>query len=750
RGFSHTGNGNHTANNRENPAPLKNEMTLHFRPTLKQLFTYSLLGLILSLTLLFLVIFKGSQRTILKIATNLREAKSTEVASRVSKYLNEAPEAISHFENAVEYGLVDPKNSTSIQAGLFSLLLANRHVSEASFTYGNTSGFDANDERIITPSSVGEVTLVRTSGSTPNGNEPFASRQTWFNGKAFVCKSEMWTKFGNRMVGTVSKETPCPNPTQHYTFTTPAKRDAEKQLFASDLHWSQIDDALPENQRRVEVSVQKAIDNTDSQFAGVLRVGLTKEELDKNIQHIAGGTQGDLHLIFLCDNQGRLITGFKENQQVAESDDDLRIVDDIPASVAVALKLDCLKDVSATNPVVSAEFRSDSKIYFCTFHALSEDNTQNWIVGIVVPRDYYLGYLLHIREQIYIVSFILAVGIIIVGWLILRGVSRAHSLILRETERMNAFEFSASITSSGLQDIAEVLTGLEKAKTAMRAMGKYVPVDLVRRLYHDGKEPVLGGDSADLSILFTDIKNFTQFAESASPIRLADILGQYLDVVATIIQNERGTIDKYIGDAVMAFWNAPETLKNHSIFACRAAIGCRDALEQLYLSPHWKDAPKFETRFGLHRGTASVGHFGSPSRFNYTAIGDSINLASRLEGLSKYYGTTIIASEAIYESTKEEFEFRLLDRVAVKGKTQGITIYELLSAKIDKKPRDPYILRYEEAFTTYLAGDFKKALSLLEIESTDSASRVLAVRCREFIEDPPTGEWDGVHIFDTK
>src|ERR1700677_4053926 len=228
---------------------------------------------------------------------------------------------------------------------------------------------------------------------------------------------------------------------------------------------------------------------------------------------------------------------------------------------------------------------------------------------------------------------------------------------------------------------------MEKSKTAMRAMGKYVPVDLVRRLYHGGREPVLGGESIDLSVLFTDIRGFTSFAEQNDPDRVAEILGRYLQAMAAAIQGEKGTIDKFIGDSVMAFWNAPEEVTDHSILACRAALGCRASLRDLYVSPEWKGTPEFETRYGLHRCDAYVGHFGAPDRFNYTAIGDGINLASRLEGLNKFYGTHIIASESIYDSAREQFEFRLLDRVAVKGKVQGITIYELLGGRAKESAR---------------------------------------------------------------
>jgi adenylate cyclase len=251
-------------------------------------------------------------------------------------------------------------------------------------------------------------------------------------------------------------------------------------------------------------------------------------------------------------------------------------------------------------------------------------------------------------------------------------------------------------------------------------------------------------------VLFTDIKEFTPFAEGTTADKLAEILGRYLSVMATAIQSEKGTIDKYIGDAVMAFWNAPEPVADHTILACRAALKCRADLQALYQSPAWQGVPPFETRFGLHRCVASVGHFGAPDRFNYTAIGDGINLASRLEGLNSQYGTTIIASESIYSAAKEHFEFRRLDRVAVKGKTEGVTIYELVAERTQGTQRLTHIACYEQAFDAYQRADFRAALSLLEAQSHDHPSRVLAERCRHLIENPPPSDWNGIHIFMTK
>jgi adenylate cyclase len=731
-------------------------MKARFHPTVRQLFAFSLLGLLLGLSLLFYLVLHASEEATLNSSERYRELASRYVAHLITSYLDEAPMAVTRFQEEVNYGIIDTGSVDSVEQGLLSLLLANDNLSEATLTFAKSRGFDQDGNIVTDRASAGQVAVLRTSRGQ------YVSKKTWFDGKQFVSESTILNGAAPVSAQAPTSPVPAADPTAHLTFQTtasstyydPASADPtikHGRIISTDLHWSQIDETLPQDQRRIEVSVQKVIEDARGHFAGVLRVGLMKTQIDRAVQqHITGKNEKDPHLIFICDNDGRLITGFGNGGHVIVSGPfrDLRIAQDNESDVVkTALREPDLKNVDESQEWATSTFRLGSKLYLCTFLYLP--GTQDWILGIVVPRDFYLGSLRDILRFVLMTSLALIVAIVVAGGIIIQSVVRSQSLILKETSRMRQFEFSPSDHRSYFRDIAEVLVGLERAKTAMRAMSKYVPVDLVRRLYSKGEEPVLGGMSCELSIMFTDIKDFTAFAEQMKPDELADVLGRYLQVVAEAVQAENGTIDKYIGDAVMTFWNAPEPVAGHEVLACRAALRCEEALRKLYDSPGWGKAPRFVTRFGIHRCTALVGHFGSMDRFNYTAIGDGVNLTSRLEGLNKYYGTQVIVSETIHAAARDIFEFRLLDRVAVKGKVEGIVIYELISERLAGKDRPDFLNQYEDAFNAYQAGDFAQALELLDGQSTDSPSRLLAGRCREFLEHPPQ-DWNGIHVFNSK
>ncbi len=717
------------------------------KPTLGQVFGLSLLGLAAVLTLLFYTVFQLSRETIIESSERIRDGASREIGERVTSFLAKAPATVEQFQQEVDRGLVDARDPLAVEPALFALLLSTRDVAEMTFTYGNKIGFDEHGALQLAATPRGQVSVVRALSA--NEEDRFWSRHIHQENGAFVAdrrELEPASRFSTLPLHRESSAATS-DPTSHATFVTPAREDFSGQLLWSDLHWSQLDAELPESQRRVEVSVQQVVTDVAGEFVGVLRVGLLTQQLDRAVQlKLAPAGQADPHRIFICDAAGHLITRLSPSDQLQEADGDLRIAPaNLPPEIVGALADPKLRSVDEKRPSSSGNFHFNSQEFLTTFRALPE--TQGWIVGIVVPRAYYLGRLSAIRDHLLAVSLGIMAVLIAAGGFILRGVKRALAQIVKESLRMNAFEFSPAPTASSFRDVSDVLESLEKAKTAMRAMSKYVPIDLVRRLYRSKTEPVLGGELIEISIMFTDIKDFTAHSEQLAPNELAAALGRYLDVMAKIIQQETGgTIDKFIGDAIMTFWNAPEPVTEHARMACLAALRCREAGRVLSQSPDWRGLPPFETRFGLHQEKALVGHFGAPDRMNYTAMGDAVNVASRLEGLNKQYGTSIIASDRIFEDARAHFDFRLLDWVAVKGKADAIKIYELLGTKGEGHEMHETVAAYETAFEAYAARDFDRAVTILEQNAGDAPSNILIKRCRAFQQTPPPEDWRGVYV----
>ena len=661
------------------------------RLTLNRVFILSLAGLLAALGVLYLVVFDGLRSAFLKSASQAGDVDSQVIRDSVSDYLSQAPDTVENFTSLLRMGLVRPDDAGSLRDGLLTILLRNEDISEATFTTAKITGTTKDGTPALDPQSVGQVSLFRALAG--NG---FVHRHTWFQDGGYLSTHSHIALNGlEKEVEPVAK---VQNPAEHATFTTPIMPANAGHPIWSDLQWFEPDLAAPTEHRRVEVSVQEAIDDPPGHFAGVLRIGLFKDKIDHSIE--VAPVDSATHTIFLCDNEGRIVA-MSGTTHYGLYGDDLR-VDPANAQrqVMAALNLPILRRVDEDHQTASGRFALDGTNYLYTFRNLPD--TQEWVVGMVVPQRVYLGGLLSIGRRVVRLSTLLVIVIVVLGGVVLHGVSRAHSIIVREAARMNDFVLDPSQNTSHLADINRVLASLERAKTAMRSMGKYVPLDLVRRLYHRGEEPQLGGEATEISLLFSDVQGFTAFADGTEADVVANYLGGYLQVMVSTIQGARGTIDKFIGDSVMAFWNAPEPVEGHAALACRAALECRMALKALYQSPQWDGMPGFETRFGLHACVASVGHFGAPDRFNYTAIGDGVNLASRLESLNKYYGTHIIVSADVRAAAGPGFAFRRLDRVAVKGKSASLDIYELVG--IDGTPA--YVAVYERALEAWLSGDF--------------------------------------------
>lgn len=283
-----------------------------------------------------------------------------------------------------------------------------------------------------------------------------------------------------------------------------------------------------------------------------------------------------------------------------------------------------------------------------------------------------------------------------------------------------------------------------RGRQLKKAFSSYVSPDLVKQIEKNPNKLVLGGEQRELSILFSDIRSFTTVSESLTPPELVKLLNEYLSPMTRIVLEERGTLDKFIGDAIMVLFNAPLDVSDHATRACVAAVRMMDELGRLNQGFAARGMNTIEIGIGINTGLAVVGNMGADLRFDYTAIGDAVNLASRLEGQNKYYGTNILISEETRRQIADQrFTFREIDRVKVKGKHLPIVMYEVMVNQIEIVPV------FEEALGKYRSRDFARARKLFaELAETfnDRPSHLYVGRCDEYLDSPPPVDWDGIYI----
>ena len=331
-----------------------------------------------------------------------------------------------------------------------------------------------------------------------------------------------------------------------------------------------------------------------------------------------------------------------------------------------------------------------------------------------------------------------------------------------------------------------VLVTQRHSRYLRQAFSTYVSESLVDTLIKNPDSFKMSGEKKVISVLFSDIRGFTSMSEKLSPERLVTILNRYLGPMTEIVMDEEGTLDKYIGDAIMAIYNAPLNVQNHAVKAVRSAVRMLKDLEVLNQELEKEFGVRLKIGVGVHTGEAVVGNMGSIRRFDYTAIGDTVNLASRLESRTKAYGVEIIISEDTCRELKEWFLVRKLDRIRVKGKKEPVEIYQVMAdvaaGQVDgnthrqRMPGRPdtidatdvagqsalkkladvndIIDSYYQALELYFAGNFKEALhafeDILNRHPDDVPSLLLANRCRQYVANPPPEGWDGVYVARSK
>ncbi len=369
-------------------------------------------------------------------------------------------------------------------------------------------------------------------------------------------------------------------------------------------------------------------------------------------------------------------------------------------------------------------------------------------IGFIVLFGLGLGlWFGHSRPLVATITAIVALGAF--AWFVYFGFvhwGRSYSFVIPAATLVASY---ASITSF------RVIHEEREKRKIRKTFSQYLSPGVIALIEKDPQKYIRpGGEVQDLTVMFSDIRDFTSLSEGLTPDDLVHLLNQYLSAMTDILFRNLGTLDKYIGDAIMAFWGSPYPQKDHAECACRCALEMIAALEQL--NRQWAEQGRrpIAIGIGLNTGPVNVGNMGSDKRLAWTVMGDNVNLASRLEGMTKQYRSRVIISESTYNQVAPQFVAREVDRIRVKGKKQPVVIYELLAPISERHTYATLLSQYNAALDVYRSQNWREAAGnfgeLLATYPNDGPTQVLLQRCLEFMEEPPEPGWDGVYVMKSK
>ena len=335
---------------------------------------------------------------------------------------------------------------------------------------------------------------------------------------------------------------------------------------------------------------------------------------------------------------------------------------------------------------VSEQFFADpaGRLYAAAFQTIPRSGPANLRVAVVAPVDEFFANILSERTRLFVATLGFVAAMVPIVFFIGSMLSKSLRALAGETDRIQRFQPAvAPSVHSTIREIDELGRSVSTMRTLVQTFSNFVPKHLVQQLVETGDAMTLGGARREVTVLFTDVVDFTGITENRDPAQVMLYTSRYFAALSEAIMANKGTVDKFIGDAVMGIWNAPIEDDDHVANACAAVLACIAANRELNSKFEREGWPAYNTRFGLNVGDAVVGNIGSTDRMNYTALGATVNLAARLEALNKNYQTTALVSEAVKQRAKSRFVFRAVDRIKPKGFAAEFQVYELIGTRID-------------------------------------------------------------------
>jgi adenylate cyclase len=519
--------------------------------------------------------------------------------------------------------------------------------------------------------------------------------------------------------------------------------------------WSMLSH-LPYRERAAIVTSTPIVIDLD--FSGVLAVVVELERLSK---FLAGLQVGKTGTVVLLGRNGQVVASAAsaaiERQRQGEMPELDTLARDHPMLASVATLL-AGKGVSLADLQQTRQLQTtgsiDGKDYFVTFSPLKFNG---WVVATVIPTDDFLA---SIRRTVAILLIALAGLTLLIAAIAILSANRLVGApllcIAGQLKHIEEFRLErVGRVTSPLRELDDLSAALLQMSRGLASFRKYMPTELVRTLVSRGVEARPGGQQQILTVMFTDLAGYTSISERLGD-RVVPLLAEYLEVVSAAVLGRGGTIDKFIGDGVMAFWGAPAPNERHAVDACAAALECQRLLASQRAAAERCGGTALRMRIGINTGRMLVGNIGSNERLSYTVIGDPVNVASRLEPLGKLYGVNIIIGEETRIAAGEAIIVRRLDWVAVYGRSGGLAIYELLGLAEDAKTATPeWVRTYEAGLAAYKDRRWSEAIGFFEATAAirgtvDHPSEILMERCRSCLADPPSNDWNPISVLEAK
>ncbi|MES2183059.1 MAG: adenylate/guanylate cyclase domain-containing protein [Pseudomonadota bacterium] len=474
---------------------------------------------------------------------------------------------------------------------------------------------------------------------------------------------------------------------------------------------------------------------SNGQFAGVLAIDIL---LDSLSQYLKTRPVSAHSTSFIVDSDG-LVVVHPDNEQALKRE------------AGGSLTRTRLTELTDPVPAMAFAVRAEKKEnhftfiyggleYVAMFSPFPPAFGKQWEVVILAPLEDFLGEWRNNNNKLLVFGLVAIALQVLLIYALSRRIAMPLEQLERQVAEVQNFTAHGGVTiRSPIREISSLATAVDKLQGAIGAFSSFVPRDLVRQLINSGQQLELGGRSQFLTILFTDLESFSTWAEATPAQELLVRISAYFEVVTRATNQEFGTLDKFIGDGVMAFWGAPAPLADHAYHACVAAVRVQRGMEELNARWAAQGMPPLNVRVGIHSDAVLVGNMGSAERMSYTVMGDGVNLAARLEGTNKEFGTRICLSHAVYREAGERLWLRRMGMVTVKGRRADLQVYELLGIKGGDPALEasPDTIRLCEmtnlAYEAFAADQWDEAIRLFravaEAFPQDRLAKIMLERC---------------------